>query len=94
MPTYEYLCDRCGERLEVFQSFQARPLKRHASCGGSLSKVFHPRGVVFKGSGFYATDSRSKPAGEKADQVSNGGSSSGIAADKSAVSTGSSDASD
>lgn len=58
MPTYEYSCKRCGETLEVFQSFSDKPLRTH-ECGGELQKVFHSRGVVFKGSGFYRTDSRS-----------------------------------
>lgn len=58
MPTYEYLCRNCGERFEKVQSFTARPLKRHDACGGEVQKVFHASGVVFKGSGFYATDSR------------------------------------
>lgn len=58
MPTYEYLCRECGDRLEVFQSFTDDALTRHDACGGSLRKVFHARGVVFKGSGFYVTDSR------------------------------------
>ena len=58
MHTYEYECRKCGENLEVFQSFDERPLKKHKGCGGELKKVFHARGVVFKGSGFYKTDSR------------------------------------
>lgn len=62
MPTYEYACKQCGDHMEVFQSFSARPLKKHDVCGGELQKVFHARGVVFKGSGFYATDSRSPSA--------------------------------
>jgi putative FmdB family regulatory protein len=65
MPTYEYLCRSCGQRLEVFQSFRERPLKIHDGCGGELQKVFHARGVVFKGSGFYATDSRSNGSKSK-----------------------------
>lgn len=60
MPTYEYLCERCGEQFEVFQSFKDKPLKTHAECGGGVRKVFHASGVVFKGSGFYVTDSRGK----------------------------------
>lgn len=59
MPTYEYLCQECGERLEVFQKFSDKPLKKHRDCGGALQKVFHPSGVVFKGSGYYITESRS-----------------------------------
>jgi putative FmdB family regulatory protein len=66
MPTYEYVCEECGDRVEVFQSFSAKPLKIHEACGGALKKVFHPSGVVFKGSGYYVTDSRSKGNGEKA----------------------------
>lgn len=58
MPTYEYLCKNCGERFEKFQKFSAKPLKTHDACGGEVQKVFHASGVVFKGSGFYATDNR------------------------------------
>ncbi|HEY5891515.1 MAG TPA: FmdB family zinc ribbon protein [Acidimicrobiia bacterium] len=58
MPTYEYTCKTCGQNIEVFQSFSAKPLKKHAVCGGDLQKVFHSRGVVFKGSGWYAKDSK------------------------------------
>jgi len=65
MPTYEYRCDKCGQHLEVVQSFSERPLRRHRQCGGDLERVVHPRGVVFKGSGFYKTDSRPKPSESK-----------------------------
>jgi putative FmdB family regulatory protein len=58
MPTYEYACKNCGETIEVFQSFSDKPLKKHKECGGALQKVFHARGIVFKGDGFYATDSK------------------------------------
>lgn len=58
MPTYEYVCKQCGEHLEVFQSFKDKPLKKHKECGGELKKRFHASGIVFKGSGFYATDSK------------------------------------
>jgi putative FmdB family regulatory protein len=70
MPTYEYRCDKCGQHLEVVQSFSDRPLRRHQQCGGDLSKVLHPRGVVFKGSGFYKTDSRPKSSESKDDDGS------------------------
>ena len=73
MPTYEYICKNCGERFEKVQPFTARPLKKHESCGGDLQKVFHASGVVFKGSGFYATDSR--PARASADSSSSTDSS-------------------
>ena len=65
MPTYEYTCKRCGENIEVFQSFSEKPLRKHQECGGELQKVFHARGVVFKGSGFYSTDSRSSASSKK-----------------------------
>lgn len=65
MPTYEYSCKKCGERFDVLQSFSDKPLKTHAGCGGDLKKVFHARGIVFKGSGFYANDHRSSASPTK-----------------------------
>jgi len=59
MPTYEYACRKCGEHLEVVQSFTDDPLTQCPNCGGDLKKVFGNIGIVFKGSGFYKTDSRS-----------------------------------
>ena len=59
MPTYQYACTECGEQLEVVQKFSDEPLTVCPSCQGRLRKVFSPVGVVFKGSGFYKTDSRS-----------------------------------
>ena len=61
MPTYEYECTACGQHVEVFQRISEEPLATCGACGGPLRKVFHPAGIVFKGSGFYATDNRSKP---------------------------------
>ena len=58
MPTYEYACTSCGQHIEVFQSFSDDPLAECSVCGGQLRKVFHPVGIVFRGSGFYVTDSR------------------------------------
>jgi putative FmdB family regulatory protein len=60
MPTYEYVCKQCGHRVEVVQSLSEEPLKACGVCGGELRKVFHPAGVLFKGSGFYSTDNRAK----------------------------------
>ena len=67
MPTYEYACKNCGETIEVFQSFSDKPLKKHKECGGELKKVFHARGIVFKGDGFYATDSKPATASDTSD---------------------------
>lgn len=58
MPTYEYRCSDCGEHLEVVQSFHDDPLEECGLCQGKLRRVFHPVGIVFKGSGFYSTDNR------------------------------------
>ena len=60
MPTYEYVCTDCGDRLEVVQSIHEPSLVECPSCTGRLRKVFGNVGVVFKGSGFYRTDSRGK----------------------------------
>src|ERR1700722_3093695 len=59
MPTYEYACKKCEEHVEVVQSFKDDPLTECPACGGPLRKVFGNIGIVFKGSGFYKTDSRS-----------------------------------
>ncbi len=59
MPTYQYACTECGHAFEQFQSFSDDALTECPSCSGRLRKVFNAVGVVFKGSGFYRTDSRS-----------------------------------
>jgi putative FmdB family regulatory protein len=58
VPTYQYTCTDCGEPVEAVQKFTDDPLTVCAVCGGRLRKVFSPVGIVFKGSGFYRTDSR------------------------------------
>jgi len=58
VPTYQYTCTDCGEPVEAVQKFTDAPLTICAACGGRLRKVFHPVGIVFKGSGFYRTDNR------------------------------------
>ncbi len=76
MPTYEYACSKCGEHLEIVQSFRDEPLKKCPACGGRLKKVFGNVGIVFKGSGFYKTDSRS---GSKSSKVAASSEKSGTA---------------
>lgn len=56
MPIYEYRCAGCGHQFDVQQRFADAPLTVCPKCQGKLSKVFHPAGVIFKGSGFYTTD--------------------------------------
>jgi putative FmdB family regulatory protein len=62
VPTYQYACTSCGHQLEAVQSFADEPLTECPTCEGRLRKIFSSVGVVFKGSGFYRTDSRSTPA--------------------------------
>ncbi|MEV6923456.1 FmdB family zinc ribbon protein [Dactylosporangium sp. NPDC051485] len=59
MPTYQYACTECGHQLEAVQSFTDESLTVCPECQGRLRKQFSAVGVVFKGSGFYRTDSRS-----------------------------------
>lgn len=73
MPVYEYACTACGERTEARQSFDDPPLEECSICGGRLRKLFSPVGIVFKGSGFYATDAKkssSKSSGSKGETTS------------------------
>jgi putative FmdB family regulatory protein len=56
LPIYTYECQSCGSTLEKRQSFSDAPLTNHEACGGTLRRVIHPAGIVFKGSGFYNTD--------------------------------------
>jgi putative FmdB family regulatory protein len=63
MPTYQYRCTACAEELEVVQKFTDDALSVCPICQGHLRKVFTAVGVVFKGSGFYKTDSRASKSG-------------------------------
>ena len=86
MPTYQYTCTECGEPLEAVQKFTDAPLTVCPACGGRLRKVFSAVGIVFKGSGFYRTDSRkgsSATAPAASSSTSDSGSSNG-SADKAA----------
>ena len=75
MPTYQYACTDCADRLEVVQKFTDDSLTVCPSCGGKLRKVFSPVGIVFKGSGFYRTDSRASQKGSEPAAASANGSS-------------------
>ncbi|MGW3246489.1 FmdB family zinc ribbon protein [Streptomyces sp. NPDC001070] len=96
MPTYQYQCTACGEGLEAVQKFTDDPLTECPACDGRLRKVFSAVGVVFKGSGFYRTDSRgssssSTPAAKSSssESKSSSGSTSSSSAGSSSGSTGS-----
>ena len=68
MPTYQYACTDCADRVEAVQKFTDDSLTVCASCGGRLRKVYSPVGIVFKGSGFYRTDSRAAQKSSEARQ--------------------------
>jgi putative FmdB family regulatory protein len=92
MPTYEYSCKKCGEHLEVVQSFKDDALTECPNCGGVLRKVFGNIGIAFKGSGFYRNDSRqghstAKPAASATGTASETAASSGGGATKPAPTT-------
>ena len=65
MPTYEYECQECHERVEAVQRFADSALTVCSQCGGELRKVFSSVGIVFKGSGFYKNDSRKSASSTK-----------------------------
>ncbi|RIV30875.1 FmdB family transcriptional regulator [Micromonospora radicis] len=75
MPTYQYACTACGHQLEAVQSFSDEPLTDCPACEGRLRKVFNSVGVVFKGSGFYRTDSRSSGSESTSSSTGKSGSS-------------------
>ena len=77
MPTYQYSCTACGEPLEVVQSFTDDALTECPACGGKLRKLYNAVGIVFKGSGFYRTDSRSGSSSTVTAASSSGNSAAG-----------------
>ena len=77
MPVYEYACKQCGLRFDKLQPFSAAPLTECENCGqGPIRRVFQPVGVIFKGSGWYITDSR-KSESAKSDSAASAAKSSG-----------------
>lgn len=87
MPTYAYACTECDHRFEAVQSFSDDSLTVCPECEGRLRKVFNAVGIVFKGGGFYRTDSRS---GSSVPSGSSAGGSSSSASSDSSESSGSS----
>ena len=83
MPTYQYVCTECGGQLETVQKFTDDPLTVHDDCGGRLRKVFSPVGIVFKGSGFYRTDSRGSSSSSSSS--SSGPAAAGSSSDSSSA---------
>ena len=100
VPTYQYACTACGHQLEAVQSFSDEPLTECPACEGRLRKLFNSVGIVFKGSGFYRTDSRSSgsdsgngsstTAGKPAASTDSGSTSSSNGSSSNGSSSGSS----
>lgn len=80
MPTYEYRCDQCDRTFDVVQSFHDDPINDCPTCGAPVRKVFGNVGIVFKGSGFYKTDSRT--GGSSKPRESTASSTSGESTEK------------
>lgn len=81
MPTYDYVCDACGNRFDMWQMFSADPITTCPRCQGHVRRIIHPVGLVFKGSGFYITDTRGKgtvvePAAAQSDAAGANGATS------------------
>ncbi|NKY46310.1 FmdB family zinc ribbon protein [Nocardia cerradoensis] len=98
MPTYSYQCTQCGDKFDIVQSFSDDALTTCEKCNGKLRKLFNSVGIVFKGSGFYRTDSRngsssaSEPAAKSSESKSSdsAGSSSSSSSSSSSASSSSS----
>ncbi|MDT5048311.1 MAG: hypothetical protein QOJ56_3115 [Mycobacterium sp.] len=97
MPTYSYACTECGNRFDVVQAFTDDALTTCEQCSGRLRKLFNSVGVVFKGSGFYRTDSRESAKSEtngSAKTSSSSGTDGSSSSDKSGSPEKSSSSSD
>ncbi|NKY55746.1 FmdB family zinc ribbon protein [Nocardia flavorosea] len=93
MPTYSYACTQCDNRFDIVQSFTDDALTVCSECSGALRKLFNSVGIVFKGSGFYRTDSRSGASSASEPAKSDSSSSSGSSDSGSASSSSSSSSS-
>jgi putative FmdB family regulatory protein len=63
VPTYDYLCEACGHAFELFQLFKDDPIVECPNCGGTVRRLIAPTPIIFRGSGWYATDSKRPTAG-------------------------------
>lgn len=94
MPTYQYACTACEHRFEAVQSFSDASLTECPQCAGKLRKVFSSVGIVFKGSGFYRTDSRAGASSVPGKDSGSSTSESGSGSSGDSPSSGSSEKSD
>ncbi|MBV8966150.1 MAG: FmdB family transcriptional regulator [Mycobacteriaceae bacterium] len=86
MPTYSYACTECGNRFDAVQAFTDEALTECPKCSGRLRKLFGSVGVVFKGSGFYRTDSRAAAASSSNGEGKKSGTSTESSSDTSSSS--------
>ncbi|QXF81244.1 FmdB family transcriptional regulator [Rhodococcus pyridinivorans] len=89
MPTYSYACTACDNKFDIVQSFSDDSLTECPQCEGKLRKLFNSVGIVFKGSGFYRTDSRSGSTASESAATSSSSSSSSDSSSSSSSSTSS-----
>ncbi|MEV5838367.1 FmdB family zinc ribbon protein [Nocardia sp. NPDC052112] len=90
MPTYSYACTQCDNRFDIVQSFTDEALSVCSECSGKLRKLFNSVGIVFKGSGFYRTDSRGGSSTASEPAKSDSGASSSASSSDSGSSSSSS----
>ncbi|MFD4252756.1 MULTISPECIES: FmdB family zinc ribbon protein [Amycolatopsis] len=93
MPTYQYACKECGHRFEAVQSFSDASLTECPECTGPLRKLYGAVGVIFKGSGFYRTDSRSSSSSSSSKSSTSSSSSSSTSSESKSSSASSSSSS-
>src|SRR6266852_3580297 len=91
VPTYTYTCTSCNDVVEKRQSFTDPPLTTCEQCGGTLRKIIHPVGIVFKGSGWYSTDSRAASSSASGAGGSNASESKGSKESSSSKDSGTKD---
>lgn len=91
MPTYSYACTECDNKFDIVQSFSDDSLTECPQCAGRLRKLFNSVGIVFKGSGFYRTDSRPGSSSDTSTSSSDSSSSSGSSSSDSSSSSSKSD---
>ncbi|MDW8207271.1 MAG: FmdB family zinc ribbon protein [Chloroherpetonaceae bacterium] len=81
MPTYGYQCTRCDHQFDVFQRMSDAPITRCPECDGQVKRLLYPVGIVFKGSGWYITDSRNSAQNGKSTGAGTDGSANGASGD-------------
>ncbi len=92
MPTYGYRCQKCGQEFDVWQRMSDEPKADCPACGGAGKRLFFPAGIVFKGGGFYKTDSRKGSSGDGASsKSSDSGSSSSTSTSSSSTAAAAAD---